>query len=120
MVNSAMSQSMKQERLAGLLNTVAKPQPAKAKLDDNAVVRASNLLKLAVARSGVQFKTLSDDRAQTSKKISGTDDHKLWFHEMIAEWPAEVWRELLPLIALEVCPGKFEVERAVTIKEKAS
>lgn len=110
--------SMHPSRRVNLLNTVGRPEPAKAKLSDNGVVRAANLVKLAIARSGVQSKALGDDKAQTSKKLSGVTDHKLWFHEMVADWPVEVWRELIPLLALEVCGEFYEVERAVTIKEK--
>jgi hypothetical protein len=112
-----MANSLPHGDRAALLNTVGKAQPAKAKLGDNAVVKAANLVKLAVSRSGTQFKSLGDDKAQTTKKISGTSDNKLWFHEMIATWPAEVWVELLPLIALEVCPGRFTVERTTVIKQ---
>lgn len=112
-----MNAMMHPTRRDALLNTVGKAQPAAAKLPDNEVVRAANLLKLAIARSGIQSKALGDDKAQTSKKVSGVTDHKLWFHEMLATWPPEVWCELLPLIALEVCPGRFTVERTIAIKE---
>lgn len=112
-----MGASMTPQRRADLLNSVGKHHTAGAKLTDNQVVRAARLIKLAVSRSGVQFKALGDDKGQTTKKVSGTTDHKLWFHEMLATWPADVWCELLPLIALEVCPGRFTVKRTIAIEE---
>jgi len=113
-----MSSTIARSTALSRLNTVGKLQPAKAKLTDHAIVTAANLVKLAIARSGIQSKALGDDKAQTSKKISGLTDHKLWFHEMVADWPPAVWRELLPLLALEVCGEYFDVKRSVTIEEK--
>lgn len=111
-------QSLLSPEAAALLNTVGKAAPAKAKLDHNRVVKAARLVRLAVMRSGIQQKALGPDKAQISKKLDGTSPEKLWFHEMLTEWPPEVWRELLPLIALEVCAGQFVVERALTIREE--
>lgn len=100
-----------------LLNTVASAPKPMAKADHNAVVRAARLVRTAISKSGIQQKTLGDDKAQISKKLDGQSPDKLWFHEMLATWPAEVWCELLPLIALEVCAGRFTVERTVQIRE---
>jgi hypothetical protein len=118
MVNSAMNPTLPNaERLRHLTN-VDRPSPAKADLL-TARERAARIVRQAIARSGHLPKEIADkDHGQFSRECDGKE--KLSFHEMVAEWPADVWRELLPLIALEVCPGKFEVERAITIKEKSA
>lgn len=90
---------------------------AKAKLPHNSVVRAARILDLAITRSGILKKELGDDKPQITKRLKGDSPDKLWFHEMLTMWPPEVWCELLPLIALEVCPGRFIVERTIAIKE---
>lgn len=113
-----MPDSVSQADRENRLHSVERPKPAKAKLTHNGVVRAATLLRLAIARSGIQQKTLGHDRPQVSKKLNGESPDKLWFHEMLDDWPPEVWRELLVLIALEVCGGTFDVERSVTIRER--
>lgn len=103
-----------------LINSVGKATCAKAKLSINEVERAAQIIRRAIDRSGIQKKTLGDDKGRISRLLDGTAADRLWFHEMLATWPAEVWCELLPLIALEVCKGQFTVKRAVTIEEKSA
>jgi hypothetical protein len=113
-----MGSSLPQPDRLSRLNAVAKPTMAKAKPSINEVDKAARIVRLAIARSGVLLKTLADDKGRFTRQLDGTGADRLWFHAMVAEWPAEVWRELLPLLALEICGDHFEVERSVTIKEK--
>lgn len=100
-----------------LLNTVGKPTAAKAKLAVNSVDRAARILRLAICRSGIQQKTLGDDKALTSRKVAGTGPNKLWFHEMLELWPEEVWIELIALLAQEF---GGTVERTVKLKDRSA
>lgn len=110
--------SVQQSRRQALLTNVDRPSPARAGL----LTRRENvgpgpqIARAAITKSGLLLKQVTEkDHGQASREIDGKE--KLDFHEMIATWPPEVWCELLPLIALEVCPGRFTVERTVAIRE---
>ena len=111
-----MSHTVKQARLTALLTAVDRPSPAKAQLL-TAREKGPQIIRAAIARSGLLLKQITDkDHGQASREIDAKE--KLDFHEMVEAWPVEVWKELLPLLAVSVCGDAFEVERAVTIKEK--
>lgn len=77
-------------------------------------------MRLAVERSGTAYKTLGSNKGRTTRLLDGTHDDRLWFHQMLDEWGPEVWAELLPLIALEVCAGRFKVVRSISIREESA
>lgn len=112
-----MSHSMPQADRLSRLNSVDRPKPATANLSINRVDTAARILRLAISRSGVQHKTLGDDKGRIARLIAGTEKDRLWFHDML-DWPPEIWKELLVLIALEVCAEKYEVIHDLTIREK--
>lgn len=80
------------------LTALEKPSPAKAKLALTRRETAAGCLRLAVRRSDLLLKQIGD-HGQISRQITGVEN--LSFHHMFATWPPEVWRELLPLLALE-------------------
>jgi hypothetical protein len=53
------------------------------------------------------------DPGQLSRQID--DQEKLSFHEMFATWAPEVWRELIPLLAVEF--GGDVSRRVITFRE---
>jgi len=112
-----MSVSLPAPRCADLLQSLERPHCAKAKLDLNQVEKAAALLRAAIRRSGHLEKVCGNDAGQLSRKLDGKE--KLWFHEMVATWPPDVWCELLVVLANTVCAGHFSVERSVVIREIA-
>lgn len=81
-----------------LLTALEKPAPAKANLPLTRRETAADVLRLAVRKSDLLLKQIGD-HGQISRQIAGVEN--LSFHHMFATWPPEVWRELLPLLALE-------------------
>lgn len=117
-VGEFMGNSVHQNRRASLLTDVERPSPAKAGLltRRESVGPGPQIVRMGITKSGLLLKQVTEkDHGQASREIDGKE--KLDFHEMIATWPPEVWCELLPLIALEVCPGRFVVERTIAIRE---
>jgi len=109
---------MDPERRADLLTTVDRPTPAKATLltAREKRVRAGHLVRLAIRRSDLKFAAVSDkDHGQLSREID--DKEKLSFHEMVATWPPAVWRELIPILALEF---GGDVQRVITMPREAA
>lgn len=110
-----MNRSMTHQQRSDLLTTLDRPSPVKAGLL-TAREKGPRIVRAAMSRSGLLLKEITDkDHGQASRECDGKE--KLDFHEMVATWPAAVWVELLPLIALAVCPGQFTVERTIAIKE---
>lgn len=109
-----MSDSLSRAARLGHLTNSAKPSPAHAGLLTRRE-RGSRMVRAGISRSGLLLKEITDkDHGQASREIDGKE--KLDFYEMVEKWPAAVWVELLPLIALEVCPGQFRVVRSLTIE----
>lgn len=104
-------------RRDALLTTIDRPTPAtvrglttREKRD-----RAAQIVRLAIARSDLKYAAVSDkDHGQLSREID--DKERLSFHDMVATWPPAVWRELIPLLALEF---GGDVARVITLKEVA-
>ena len=115
-----MADTLSTQDRAALLNSVEKARPIKAKLDLSKAENASALIRLAIQRSGlsqkaVMFEMGYDDTGRFSRLLDGKE--KLWFHTLVQKLPPEVWRELLIVLACEVCKGAFRVKRSVTIEE---
>ncbi len=105
-----MKPTMSDEHRQALLTGVEKPTAAKAKLTLTRRETATVLLRRAVRKSDVLLKTIGD-HGQISRQID--DKENLSFHHMVATWPPEVWRELLPLLAVEF---GGEVTTAITMR----
>jgi len=89
-------------RRADRLTTVERPSSAKAQLltAREKRDRAGRIVRLAIRRSDLKYQAVSDkDHGQLSREID--DKEKLSFHDMFATWPPAVWRELIPILALE-------------------
>jgi len=113
-----MSPTITADRRADLLDSLERPKCAKAKPDLKELEKAAQILKAAIDRSGyLQKQCGNHGEAQIARQIDGKE--KLWFHEMVATWPPEVWRELLIVLAQTVCQGRFTVERTLVIREIA-
>jgi hypothetical protein len=106
-----MSQTVGQSPKADLLTALEKPSPAKANLPLTRRETAADVLRLAVRKSDLLLKQIGD-HGQISRQIAGVEN--LSFHHMFATWPPEVWRELLPLLAVE-----FGVEMSIRVSRSA-
>lgn len=111
-----MSATLPQPSRAGLLTRVESTKKPTAKVILTPREKSPRLVRKAISKSGLLLKEITDkDHGQASREIDAKE--KLDFHEMVEKWPAEVWCELIPILALETCPGRFIVERTIAIKE---
>jgi hypothetical protein len=114
-----MPPTVSQADLESRLNSVDTPAPLKAKLSINSLDTYVQGVERAIAKSGVPHKELGRHPARVSRQIKAVGKDQLNFYEMLRDWPAEVWTELVEFIVLVKCSEQFSVERTMTIKEIA-
>ena len=114
-----MPVTMHQTRREALLKQIDRPSPAKADLL-NKVEIASKLLRLAIARAGLNQDQAMDalgisDKGQFSRMLDGKE--KLWMHQFLRPEAQPIWKEVIFLAAQSI-PG-MTVERIVRLVEHA-
>lgn len=115
-----MPVTMPQKQRDDLLNSVRTPTPLRANLNVNFVHNAGQLLRLAIARSG-----LNHDQAQVALGVRHKSElsemldgkRKLWVHQLLRPEAQVIWKELI-FVAAQSIPG-MTVERVVRLVETA-
>lgn len=115
-----MANSMVQSRRSLLLNSLPKPRMVKAKPDLNFLQNGSQLLRTAVARTGLSNKEAMaalgvDHESQFCEMLDGKQ--KLWMHQLLRPEAQIIWKELI-FLAAQAIPG-MTVERVVRLVESA-
>lgn len=111
---------MHSTRRDALLNSVRRPDPVKAKVDENFVYNASRLLRQAISDAGLSHDEAMDalgfkHKGEFSEALDGK--RKLWLHQLLRKEAKPIRRELLILAEIE--EGTAKVERVVRLTETA-
>jgi hypothetical protein len=115
-----MEHSVAAARRSGLLQTIERARPAKAKLALQDLERAARLLRLAIAKAGLTPKEASalvdvNDASQFNRMLDGIE--KFPIHLLLNLKARVILRELLIQAMAE--SGDCTVRRVIDIKESA-